>query len=229
MKARKILVSLAALALVAAISIGGTLAYLTAQSTVKNTFTVGKIGMTMDEALVNEDGEPVTRNADGSLTVVENPGAATRVNENSYKIMPGHTYTKDPTIYVAAKSEASYVFIAVKNDVAAYEAETVSGGYTRIDAQIANNEWTAVGNAITAPAGYTIYYKTQAATGNAAETLSIFSNFKIADNAERVAGYADFAGNVNIFAFAVQRDGFTGYAEAWAKAGFGAKLNDLIG
>lgn len=227
MKARKILVSLAALALVAAISIGGTLAYLTAQSTVKNTFTVGKIGMTMDEALVNEDGKPVKRSGD-TLTEVTNPGEATRVNENSYKIMPGHTYTKDPTIYVAAKSEASYVFIAVKNDVAAYEAETVSDGYTRIDAQIANNGWTAT-SGITAPDGYTIYYKTQAATGNAAETLSIFSNFKIADNAESVAGYADFVGNVNIFAFAVQRDGFTGYAEAWAKAGFGAKLNDLIG
>ena len=36
MKARKILVSLAALALVAAISIGGTLAYLTQQKTVTN-------------------------------------------------------------------------------------------------------------------------------------------------------------------------------------------------
>ena len=227
MKARKILVSLAALALVAAISIGGTLAYLTAQSTVKNTFTVGKIGMTMDEALVNEDGEPVKRSGD-TLTVVENPGEATRVNENSYKIMPGHTYTKDPTIYVAAKSEASYVFIAVKNDVAAYEAETVSDGYTRIDSQIANNGWTAVGNAITAPAGYTIYYKTQAATGNTAETLPIFSNFKIADNAESVEDYDSFTGKVNIFAFAVQQDGFTGYANAWTEAGFDAKLAELI-
>ena len=50
MKARKILVSLAALALVAAISIGGTLAYLTSQDQVTNTFTVGNIKITLDEA-----------------------------------------------------------------------------------------------------------------------------------------------------------------------------------
>ena len=229
MKARKILVSLAALALVAAISIGGTLAYLTSTDKVENTFTVGKIGMTMDEALVNEDGKPVKRSEDGTtLTEVGNPGEATRVNENSYKIMPGHTYTKDPTIYVAAKSEASYVFIAVKNEVAKYEAATASGGYTQINDQIMANGWIAATD-ITAPTGYTIYYKTQAATGNTAETLPIFSNFKIADNAESVDGYANFNGNVNIFAFAVQQDGFTGYANAWAEAGFGAKLNTLIG
>lgn len=227
MKARKILVSLAALALVAAISIGGTLAYLTAQSTVKNTFTVGKIGMTMDEALVNENGEPVTKSDDGTLTVVKDAKEATRVNENSYKIMPGHTYTKDPTIYVTARSEASYVFIAVKNDVAAYEAATVSGGYTRIDAQIMANEWIAATDITTAPTGYTIYYKAQAATGEARVTLPIFNNFKIADNAESVEGYADFAGKVNIFAFAVQQDGFTGYANAWTEAGFDAKLAEL--
>ena len=46
MKARKILVSLAALALVAAISIGGTIAYLTSQQTVTNTFSVGNVNVT---------------------------------------------------------------------------------------------------------------------------------------------------------------------------------------
>lgn len=58
MKARKILVSLAALALVAAISIGGTLAYLTSKDEVVNSFTVGSVGITLDEAAVDTDGTP---------------------------------------------------------------------------------------------------------------------------------------------------------------------------
>lgn len=103
MKARKILVSLAALALVAAISIGGTLAYLTSQATVKNTFTVGKVNITLDEAVVDENGKA---KEDGSRTTETNNG-------NSYNLMPNHSYDKDPTVTVKSGSEESYVRLLV--------------------------------------------------------------------------------------------------------------------
>ena len=79
MKARKILVSLAALALVAAISIGGTIAYLTSTDKVENSFTVGKVAITLDESKVDINGTAVT--------------SAARVKANTYKLMPGHPYT----------------------------------------------------------------------------------------------------------------------------------------
>lgn len=99
MKARKILVSLAALALVAALSVAGTLAYLTDSKNVTNTFTVGDIEMTLTE-------EDVTK-ADGSRTA----------SGNTYKLYPGQTYTKDPTVTILANSEDCYVrmLVEVKN------------------------------------------------------------------------------------------------------------------
>lgn len=71
------------------------MAYLTSTDEVKNTFTVGQVKIKLDEAKVDENGKPVE-------------GAA-RVAENSYKLLPGHTYTKDPTIHVDAASEDCFI------------------------------------------------------------------------------------------------------------------------
>ena len=99
MKARKILVSLAALALVAAISIGGTLAYLTSTKSVKNTFTVGNIQMTLTETDITKD--------DGTRTARTDKG-------NEYKLYPGQTYTKDPQVTIVGGSEDCYVRMLVE-------------------------------------------------------------------------------------------------------------------
>ena len=103
MKARKILAMVAALALTAALAIGGTLAYLTSQDTVQNTFTVGKVSINLDEAKVK---------ADGTYATDENN--RTEEGNKDYKLMPGRTYIKDPTVTVLDKSEPSYVRMIVK-------------------------------------------------------------------------------------------------------------------
>jgi len=77
----------------------GTLAYLTGTDTVNNTFTVGNVKITLDEAKVNTDGTPVV--------------GADRVKTNEYHLLPGHTYTKDPTVTVKTGSDASYVRMKV--------------------------------------------------------------------------------------------------------------------
>ena len=93
-RSKALLLTLCAVLLVAA-SVLGTMAYLTSTDSVENTFTVGSVAITLDEAKVDENGTPVA-NAD-------------RVEANSYKLMPGHTYTKDPTVTVEKGSESSYV------------------------------------------------------------------------------------------------------------------------
>ena len=97
-KSKALLLTLCAVLLVAA-SVLGTMAYLTSTDTVTNTFTVGKVEIKLDEAKVNADGIPVE--------------GADRVKANSYKLMPGTTYTKDPTVTVKAGSEESYVRMKV--------------------------------------------------------------------------------------------------------------------
>ena len=57
------------------------------------------MAINLDEAKVTEDGKPVE--------------GADRVKENSYKLIPGLTYTKDPMVTVLDGSEASYVRMKV--------------------------------------------------------------------------------------------------------------------
>ena len=97
-RSKALLLSLCAVALVVA-TVFGTMAYLTSADKVVNTFTVGNVQIKLDEAKVNTDGTPVV--------------PAERVKENSYKLLPGHTYTKDPTVTVLKGSEESYVRLKV--------------------------------------------------------------------------------------------------------------------
>ena len=96
-KSKALLMTLCAVLLVAA-SVLGTMAYLTSTDEVENTFTVGNVKIALDEAKVN---------ADGTVNGTD------RVKGNEYKLMPGHTYVKDPTVTVKAPSVDSYVRMKV--------------------------------------------------------------------------------------------------------------------
>lgn len=193
MKARKILVSLAALALVAAISIGGTIAYLTSTDKVENSFTVGKVAITLDESKVDINGTTVT--------------PAARVKSNTYKLMPGHFYTKDPTVHVDAGSENSWLFVKVENGLENFESD--NAGYTKIAKQITDNGWVA----LTGVTG--VYYKSYTSQ-DAALDVPVFGNFKIADGAQDTEGWADAKdAKITINAYAVQADGFDTALAAW--------------
>lgn len=98
-KHKALLLSMCAVLLVA-VSVFGTLAYLTDTDTVANTFTVGSVGLKLDEADVKTDGSYETNHD-------------SRVQENAYHLLPGHTYIKDPTVTVEAGSEDAYVRMIV--------------------------------------------------------------------------------------------------------------------
>lgn len=107
-KTKALLMSLCAVLLVAA-SVLGTMAYLTDSKDVKNTFTVGNVTIKLDEAKVNADGKAIDKEGN----VVTDLAKAERVAENSYKLLPGHEYTKDPTVTVNTPSVESYVRMKV--------------------------------------------------------------------------------------------------------------------
>lgn len=99
-KSKALLLSLCAVMLVVA-SVMGTMAYLTSQDSVTNTFTVGRVSLLLDEAKIDEDGKEITGEGAG------------RVETNEYHLLPGHVYGKDPTVHVQPNSEESYVRMRV--------------------------------------------------------------------------------------------------------------------
>lgn len=194
-KRKALLLTFCAVLLVVA-SVLGTIAYLTANDKVTNTFTVGQVAINLDEAKVNPDG-----------TRVE--GVA-RVKENSYKLLPGHEYTKDPTVHVNAVSENSWIFVKVENGIAAYEAN-ITKDYKQIADQITENGWTALDGVAN------VYYKSYAQNATGAD-LVVFNNFKVSDTANTVGGWANITEKrtkVIVNAYAIQADGFDTAKEAW--------------
>ena len=97
MKKRSFIMILS-LVLVLGLAVGGTVAYLTAQSeTVTNTFTVGNIKIALNE---HEDGTATSE-------VV--------TSRNDFKVVPGGTDAKDPFVTVKKTSEPCYVYVSVEN------------------------------------------------------------------------------------------------------------------
>ena len=82
---KKAWLSALAVVLVLCCAVGGTLAWLTQKTdAVVNTFTVGDINITLTET------------------------------EREYKMVPGNTIDKDPTVTVQAGSEACWLFVKVE-------------------------------------------------------------------------------------------------------------------
>lgn len=124
---KKTLTIVMAMVLVAAVAVTGTLAYMSTQSeTVTNTFTFGNMTITLDESKVGNDGKIIPEGEEG----------AGRTDKNDYKVIPGATVDKDPTVHVEASSEKCYVYVSVQNNivigtdtVASYE---LGAGWTKI-------------------------------------------------------------------------------------------------
>lgn len=209
-KFKALLVVACALLLVAA-SVFGTMAYLTSTDTVTNTFTVGKVAIKLDEAKVDADGKPVT--------------PAERVKENSYKLLPGHTYTKDPTVTVEAGSEASYVrqMVTVTFDKVLTDAQLATqldGIFTGYDANWVRND-KKVETKTKDGAKYTVityeyrYKDKVAATTTDTKLPALFTEIKVPETwtNDDLAALGNI--EINIVAHAIQADGFTDADAAW--------------
>lgn len=207
-KFKALLVVACALLLVAA-SVFGTMAYLTSTDTVTNTFTVGKVNIKLDEAKANTDGSLVS--------------GADRVKANSYKLLPGHTYNKDPMVTVLSGSEPSYVKMTVTfskaNELDAIFAPT-GADLTSIFKGYNAANWIAKGNTKDATANtrtYEFWYREAvgAPTGDVALD-ALFDSITVPGEItkEQLATIEGMTITVN--AYAIQADGFADADAAWA-------------
>lgn len=207
-RSKALLLTLCAVLLVAA-TIFGTMAYLTSTDTVTNTFTVGKVNIKLDEAKANPDG-----------TLVE---GAERVKANSYKLLPGHTYSKDPMVTVLSGSESSYVKMTVTfskanelDAIFAPDGANLTSIFSGYDAA----NWIAKGNTKDAAANtrtYEFWYKEAVAAPTADVALDALFDSITVPGTITGAQLATIDGmTITVNAYAIQADGFANADAAWA-------------
>ena len=170
---KKTLALVLALTLLVAGVVGGTLAWLTDQTAeVKNTFTVGDINISLTETTTD------------------------------YKMVPGNTIAKDPTVTVQANSEACWLFVQVT------KSENLD---TFITYAIAEG-WTELQDGV--------YYREVPASA-ADQTFSVLKGDAVTVNntvTKAMLTAKDFANPTLTFkAYAVQKDNVASASDAWAK------------
>lgn len=207
-KSKALLLTLCAVLLVAA-SVMGTMAYLTSTDEVQNTFTVGQVSIKLDEAKANTDG-----------TLVE---GADRVKANSYKLLPGHTYNKDPMVTVLSGSEASYIKMTVTfskaNELdAIFDPDgatltTIFNGYD-------SSNWTYKGNTKNAADNtrtYEFWYKEAVAAPDGNVALdALFDSITVPGTITNKQLETIKGMTITVNAYAIQADGFANAEAAWA-------------
>ena len=203
---KAMLMTLCAIILVVA-TVFGTMAYLTSTDEVVNTFTVGNVAIKLDEAPVDVNGKAT---------------AGDRVKANSYKLLPGHVYDKDPTVTVLANSEESYVKMTVTvnkaNELDAIFAPNGADLTSIFNGYDAAN-WIAKGNTKDATANtrtYEFWYKEAVGAPTADVALdALFDSITVPGTItkEQLATIEGMTITVN--AYAIQADGFATADKAW--------------
>ena len=181
-------IALLALVLVIGCVAGGTVAWLVATTdTVTNTFTYGKIDITLTET-TGED----------------------------YKIIPGKDIEKDPKVTVTAGSEACWLFVKVEQTgtfVANKVTYAIDNDWTQGDGtKIPSNVYYREVSAEDAKNGVNYYVL----AGNATYPNGVITVSENLTKAEVDAITADEI-SLTFTAYAVQKENITTAADAWAK------------
>lgn len=172
---KKTLALVLALTLLVAGIVGGTLAWLTDQTAeVKNTFTVGDINIGLTETTTD------------------------------YKMVPGNTIAKDPTVTVKANSEACWLFVKVteSTDLKDFITYAIAEG------------WTAL------PGVDGVYYREVPASA-ADQTFSVLAGDAVTVKSDVTRTMLETAKTdaptLTFKAYAIQKDHFATADAAWAE------------
>ena len=146
-----LLLALCAILLVGA-TIAGTVAYLTSQKTVTNTFTVGKVSITLTEDKINvQTGEKLTGSEAGTTDNLQN-----------IELVPGREIEKNPVITVSNDSEECYLFVKIENGLTS--AGTING----------MEDWVLVDTTLNTD---TVKYYRYETTADAGDEIDVFTSF----------------------------------------------------
>lgn len=193
----KLVVAMLAVTLLIGCAIGGTVAWLTDKTTaVTNTFTYGDINITLTE------NKPANQQA---------------------KIIPGVDIEKDPKVTVKKDSEACWLFVKVEKAGTFLEGKvtySIADGWTQDDGtNIPANVYYREVDAVTADSSFYIL---------AGDTTYPNGVVKVSENLTKAEVNAITAENqptLTFTAYAVQKDGISTAADAWAKVSTSTTTN----
>lgn len=213
MNVKKILLTAVCFVAVAAISVMGTLAYLTDSTEIVNTFTMGNVSIKLDEANVDASGKII---AEGET------GAGRNEEGNAYKLIPGAVFDKDPTVTVLKESEPSFVrmlltlnCITAADEIFAPEGidlNTLFGGYDAAKWVYTGEERDAEADTIT----YEFRYHTTVGAPEENVALEpLFTTFNVpaelnGDDLKALEGF-----KITVTGHAIQGAGFETADAAW--------------
>ncbi|MFB0919918.1 MAG: SipW-dependent-type signal peptide-containing protein [Oscillospiraceae bacterium] len=137
MKKKTLLLSLTAVIIVAALAIGGTLAYFTDNDTAENSFTVGDVSIKLYEHVVNQTSDTFGQ----AVWTTDNDNTT---DGNTYSnIFPGAVLPKDPTIENDGSNPAYVRMKVTISNASAWKAAIPSGtDLTTIFIGFIDGEWT---------------------------------------------------------------------------------------
>lgn len=200
---KKLLIALA-IVLVVAMSVTGTLAYLTANTgAVTNTFTVGKV-FDEEDSDTHKNFELLEHGITGK------PGeytlTAEEVSGNEYTVMPGVNIPKDPFVRVNSPVGVDvYLFV-----------EVVDGTGEQLTVTVDSVKWTKLAG-VTGTHGGDVY---TLASGRLAAGSTLDATYILANNEIAVANATIVnPGQVTFYGYLIQAAGFTS-AEDAAVTGF---------
>lgn len=219
-KIRKVIALLLCAVLLVCAAVAGTVAYLTDTKTVKNTFTVGKVNITLQEYKINgETGERTNELVDG--------------NDN-IRMIPGRNIQKEPVLTVLANSEECYVRMFVKitwpsTAVGLLSDQEYSTWFKTNGEDGFGSDWQAVGLIKNGTSqgdddGEDIYefrFRNSVSKATENQTLKpLFTTFAIPGNltSEQIAAIE--GSSITLIAQAIQAEGFRDADAAFQAAGY---------
>lgn len=198
----KLVVAMLAVTLLIGCAIGGTVAWLTANTApVVNTFTYGDINIDLFEH---------------NYVASSNTLGTTEVKKvEDYKIIPGVNLPKDPTVRVRGGSEACWLFIKVE------QTGTFVRNKVTYSVKTGENGWTALNN----QSG--VYYReVDAVTQDTTFNILTDNQVTVSEDLTK-EDIKDITSNqvLKFTAYAVQKDGISTAADAWAKVSTSTTTN----
>lgn len=215
---KKIMAAALAVCMVATLVVGMSLAYFTDTKTAENTFTMGNVKITLDEAKVTKDGDKWTAGTE-------------RVTGNDYgMIYPGAVLPKDPTVH---NTGASGAYIRAKVNVSNW-MNIVGAVFPDFKETFPNDGYKAALNLLVDQlgAGWSVVGVEQGDTFTVGQfdakfvlkydgilpagesTTAMFTNVNVPTAFE--SGYEYLFNEISVVAEAIQSDGFTSWEAAFA-------------
>ena len=221
-KAKKVLLLLMCAVLLVGMTIMGTVAYLTDTDTVTNTFTVGKVDITLQEyEIIGETGKKTENLVSG--------------NDN-IRMIPGREIQKEPVLTVVGGSEECYVrmFVKVtwpKEAIGLFNDQAYAAWFETNDQAGFDTNWgkgNLIRNGTNAAGGYgdgveifEFRYQTKVAKSDDSTKLNpLFTAITIPEELSPEQLAAINGSKIELIAQAIQAEGFTDAAAAFAAAGY---------